>query len=234
MPSNRIAGLVGGLGPESTIDYYRRILSAWQESDPASSPSLLIDSLDVARGLHLSEHDHAGLTDYVWSSIMRLVGGGSDYIAMLANTPHLVFDELRARCPVPMISIVEACADEAQRLGLKRLALFGTRFTMQAGFYPETLARRGISIVPPEGADRDWVHDHYVGELLKGIFHDETRAGYVALVTKLRDEHAVDGVILGGTELTILLDDPVVAGIPVLDTTALHVQEIVRALREPR
>jgi aspartate racemase len=231
MRPTRIAGILGGLGPESTIDYYRRIVAEWQRDDPSSSPSLVIDSLDVTRGLYLSEHDHAGLEEYLHGSLMRLVGAGADFIAMAANTPHLVFDKLAARCPVPMISIVETCAAEARRLGLERMALLGTRFTMQAPFYPQVFGRNGMQVLPPEGPDRDWAHEHYVGELLKGVFRDETRNGYIALITKLRDEKHLDGVILGGTELTILLPEPTVAGIPVLDTTALHVTAIVRALR---
>jgi aspartate racemase len=231
MSTTRIAGILGGLGPESTIDYYRRIVAEWQRDDPTSSPSLVIDSLDVTRGLYLSEHDHAGLEEYLHASLMRLVGAGADFIAMAANTPHLVYDELAARCPVPIISIVETCADEARRVGLTRLALFGTRFTMQAPFYPRVFGRYGMQIFPPLGSDRDWAHEHYVGELLKGIFRDETREGYVALIGKLRDQHKLDGIILGGTELTILMPDPTVGGLPVLDTTALHVSSIVRALK---
>ena len=231
MSSSRVAGILGGLGPESTIDYYRRIVAEWQRDDPSSSPSLVIDSLDVTRGLYLSEHDRAGLEEYLYGSLMRLVGAGADFVAMAANTPHLVFDELAARCPVPMISIVETCAAEARQLGLERMALFGTRFTMQAPFYPQVFGRDGMQVLPPEGPDREWAHEHYVGELLKGVFRDDTRNGYVALITKLRDEKHLDGVILGGTELTILLPEPTVAGIPVLDTTALHVNAIVKALK---
>jgi aspartate racemase len=110
----------------------------------------------------------------------------------------------------------------------------GTRFTMDAPFYPEACARCGITVVTPGDVDRAWVHARYLGELLKGEFKDETRRGFVTLVGRLRDEAAVQGVILAGTELPLLLTTPEVAGLPALDTTALHVAAIVRRLAAAR
>ena len=224
-------GLVGGLGPESTIDYYRRILESWARVDPSSAPSIVIDSLDVQRGLRLVATDRPALVEYLLSSLRRLAAAGVDFAAISANTPHIVFDELAARSPVPLLSIVETCVEEAQRLGLGRLSLLGTRFTMEAPFYPEVFARHGIRIVMLGDADRTWVHDRYVGELLVGTFLDETRRQFVDLVDRLRDEDSIDGVILGGTELPLLLAEPAIAGVPALDTTALHVAAIVERLR---
>jgi aspartate racemase len=194
-------GLVGGLGPESTIDYYRRILEAWERLDPASTPSIVIDSLDVATALRLVERDRPALAGYLLASLVRLAGAGVDFAAMTANTPHIVFDELAARSPVPLVSIVEVCADEAGQRGLRRPALLGTRFTMEADFFPTVFARRGIEVVSPSEQDRSWVHERYVGELLKGDFRVETRRQIVALVERLRLEEGVDGVILGGTDV---------------------------------
>jgi aspartate racemase len=225
-------GLVGGLGPESTIDYYRRILDAWAHVDPSSAPSIVIDSLDVRQGLWLVEHDRPGLIDYLFASLRRLAGAGVDFIAMTANTPHIVFDELAARSPVPLLSIVEVCAEEATRREMRRLLLLGTRFTMDAPFFPAVLARHGIDVMILDDADRAWVHERYVNELLNGDFRDDTRRQFVALVARLRAEQQIDGVILGGTELPLLLTSPVIAEVPALDTTALHVAAIVRRLRE--
>jgi aspartate racemase len=224
-------GIVGGLGPESTIDYYRRILEVWRRDDPSSAPSIVIDSLDVQRALRLVATDRPALIEYLMESLLRLAGAGAGFIAMTANTPHIVFDELAARSPVPLVSIVEVCAAEAQRRGLRRLALLGTRFTMDAPFYPAVFARYGIAVVPPSVEDRAWVHDRYIGQLLKGQFLDETRRMITSLVVRLRDEERIDGVILGGTELPLLIPSAVIAGVPALDTTALHVAAIVGRLR---
>lgn len=226
-----IVGMVGGLGPESTIDYYRRILEAWQRDDPSTAPSIVIDSLDVQRGLRLVGNDRPGLTEYLLSSLRRLAGAEVDFAVITANTPHIVFDELAARSPVPLVSIVEVCAEEARRRRLRRLALLGTRFTMEAPFYPAVCARHGIAVVIPNDADRAWIHAAYVGELLNGEFRDDTRQRFLSLVDRLRKEENIDGVILGGTELPLLLTTPVIGGVPALDTTALHVAAIVERLR---
>jgi aspartate racemase len=224
-------GIVGGLGPESTIDYYRRILEAWERADPSTAPAVVIDSLDVRLALRLVEADRPALAEYLLASLRRLAAAGADFAAMTANTPHIVFDELAAQSPVPLVSIVEVCAREAQRRGLRRLALLGTRFTMEAPFYPEVCARHGIEVVLPDAAERSWIHERYVGELLRGDFRDGTRERLVSIVGRLRDEAGIDGVILGGTELPLLLRSEVVADLPALDTTALHVAAIVERLR---
>jgi aspartate racemase len=225
-------GIIGGLGPESTIDYYRRILEACERVDPGTAPSIVIDSLDVRRALHLVATDRPALVEYFLASLRRLAGAGADFAAISANTPHIVFDDLAARSPVPLVSIVEACAQEAQRRGLRRLALLGTRFTMEAPFYPAVCARYGIGVTPPDAAELAWVHERYVGELLKGEFRDDTRQQFVSLVGLLQGRHGIDGVILGGTELPLLLSTPVIAGVPALDTTALHVAAIVGRLQQ--
>jgi aspartate racemase len=226
-------GLVGGLGPESTIDYYRRILAAWRQDDPSSSPSIIIDSLDVKRALHLVATDLPALIEYLLASLNRLAATGASFAAITANTPHVVFDDLAARSPLPLVSIVEACALEAQRRGLKRLLLLGTRFTMDGTFYPLVFSRHGIVVIAPDDTTRAWVHDRYVGELLAGDFRDDTRREFVALVRRVCDEEHIDGVILGGTELPLLLSDPVIADVRALDTTALHVAAIVARLKQP-
>jgi aspartate racemase len=168
-------GVVGGLGPESTIDYYRRIINIWQEEDPSSAPSVIIDSLDVNRGIDLVRRDRVGLTDYLLESLERLARAGSDFAVLAANTPHIVFNDLVSRSPLPLLSIVEVCADEARRRGFSRIGVLGTGFTMEAGFYPEVFGRAGIQVVVPNESERAWLHERYLGELLQGVFRDETR-----------------------------------------------------------
>ena len=227
-------GIVGGLGPESTVDYYRRILAAWEREDPSSAPSIVIDSLDAQRALKLVAADHRAFSDYLFESLQRLAGAGVDFAVLSANTAHIVFDDLSGRSPVPLLSIVETCAAEAQRHGLKRVALLGTRFTMEATFYPEVCACSGVEVVTPAADERAWVHERYVGQLLKGDFREDTRQEFISLVDRLRREERIEGVILGGTELPLLLQDASIAGVPVLDTTGLHVAAIVQRLRSAR
>ena len=224
-------GIVGGLGPESTIDYYRRILERWKVLDPSTSPHIVIDSLDVDYGLKLVEHDRPALVDYLVASVTRLANAGCDFAAMAANTPHVVFDDLVARSPIPLISIVEACAEEAKRHGMKRVGLLGTRFTMEGSFYPTVFRRYGVEVVVPDPREISWIHERYIGQMLRGDFREETRDGVIGIVLRLGNDKHIDGVVLGGTELTILLSASSIGGVPALDTTALHVNAIVKRLR---
>lgn len=224
-------GLVGGLGPESTIDYYRRILDAWRTHDPSTAPLIVIDSVDVRHAVTLVEHDRAALIEYLMDSVRRLAAAGADFAAITANTPHIVFDEIAARSPIPLVSIVEVCAREAARRGLRRPLLLGTRFTMEASFYRDVFGRYGLTVIVPDEAERAWVHERYMTELIVGNFPEKTRRELVAIVARLRDSDSIDSVILGGTELPLILSATEVARLPALDTTALHVAAIVERLR---
>jgi len=223
---------VGGLGPESTIDYYRLILDAWKARHPSSLPHIVIDSLDVNLGIRLVQSDRPGLVRYLLDSIRRLERAGCDFAAMAANTPHIVFDELAAASPIPLLSIVECCADAVEARGFGRVGLLGTGFTMGAGFYPTVLKRRGIDVVVPDEARRSWLHERYLGELLNGVFTDETRAGVTRIVEEWAEKGDVEAVILAGTELPLLIRSDTLAGLPLLDTTQIHVRAIVDRLDE--
>ena len=129
-----------------------------------------------------------------------------------------------------MISIAESACGEARSLGMKRVALFGTRFTMEARFYPEVFARSGIDLLVPDRVDQSYIHEKYMGELLNNIFLPETRERLLAIADKLKENHRIEGLILGGTELPLLLRDEEHNGIRILDTTKIHCKRIVSEL----
>ena len=134
----KTVGIVGGIAPESTIEYYRQIIDAYRTNSSAGDyPSIIINSINLRRMIDLiTANELAAVTEYLLEALGKLARAGADFAVLAANTPHIVFDELRARSPLPLISIVEATCAEAQTLGMKRVGLFGTRFTMQASFYP--------------------------------------------------------------------------------------------------
>ena len=206
------------------------ILRVWKTRNPASLPRLIIDSLDVNVGIHLVQNDRPGLVRYLLDSIRRLERAGCEFAAMAANTPHIVFDELAAESPIPLLSIVECCADAVESRGFRRVGLLGTGFTMGAGFYPTVLGRRGIDVVVPDERRRAWLHDRYLTELLEGDFTDETLAGVTRIVEEWAEQGDVDAVVLAGTELPLLIRADSLAGLPLLDTTEIHVQAIVDRL----
>jgi aspartate racemase len=226
-------GIVGGIGPESTIEYYRFILAGYRARvTDGSAPHLLIDSLDVNRGIAmLDANDLAGLTEYIAGSVERLARAGAELALIAANTPHLVFDDVRRRSPIPMLSIVEAACEHVRRLGYGRVGLLGTGFTMRARFYPEAFARAGVELVAPNEAEQAVIHRIYIGELLENQFLAESRDAIVAIIERLRAEERVESILLAGTELPLLLRDAGPADVPLLDTTMIHVEAAVQAIR---
>jgi aspartate racemase len=222
-------GIIGGLGPESTIDYYERIIALYRErTRDGSYPRFIIISVDLKKGLDFMEAgDLAGMAAYLLEGIGKLTDAGADFALISANTPHVVFDEVASKSPIPLISIVEATCEAANALGLKRLALFGTRYTMQATFYLKVFLRKGIELLVPEPNDRDYIHDKYMNELVPGKFLSETRAGLLAIVDRMKAKSDIEGVILAGTELPLILSEPDRNGIPFLNTTKIHVEAAV-------
>ena len=228
----KTVGIIGGVGPESTIEYYRFIIEAYREKKADDSyPSIIINSVDVNKYVSLATANQFDKFAADLSvEIERLARAGADFGAIAANTPHIVFDQLQRRATIPLLSIVEATREKAQSLGLKRIGLFGTRFTMTGGFYQKVFAGAGLEIVTPNESEQDYIHEKYVGELLKNIFAEETRAGLMAIVAELREREQIEALILGGTELPLILRESEPSEVPFLDTTRIHVERIVREL----
>lgn len=230
----KIAGMIGGLGPESTIDYYRSIVESYRKRQPDGSfPPLIINSIDMQKLLDfISSKRLPEAAAYLAAETRRLAAAGAEFGFISANTPHIVFDEVQRESPIPLISIVRATCDHARARGITRLAIFGTRFTMQGRFYPDVFSAAGISLVPPNEAEQAFIHQKYLEELVKGTFAPETRAEILRIARRLRSEEAIEAVILAGTELPPLLRDSEDAAVPFLDTTRIHVEAVVTALLE--
>ena len=222
-------GIIGGLGPESTVDYYQRIIALYRErTGDGSYPEFIINSVDLKKGLDFMDaNDLTGMADYLLQGVGKLARAGADFGLISANTPHIVFEEVASKSPIPLISIVEATCAAAKTRKLKRLGLFGTRYTMQANFYPKVFSREGIELVVPDLEDQEYIHDKYLNELVPGKFLPETRDGLLAIVDRMKAKIDIDGVILAGTELPLILRDPDHKGIPLLDTTKIHCQAAV-------
>jgi aspartate racemase len=221
-------GLVGGTGPESTIEYYRLLVAKYREQADGNSPPLVINSVNLKNMIEwMTAGELAKVTNYLSDAIDKLRLAGADLAALTANTPHIVFDELQARSALPLISIVEATCDKVQELNLKTVALFGTRFTMQAPFYPTVLSRSDVKLVLPNDEEQHYIHEIYMGELLKDVFRPETRARLLAIADEMRERDQIEAVILGGTELPLVLRDEQHNGMPLLDTTRIHVERLV-------
>ena len=224
-------GIIGGIGPESTIAYYRLLIAGYRRQRPDGGSPILLNSVDVEKLLALMEnHDLPGVIDYLVPEVKRLAAAGADFGLIAANTPHIVFDELQQRSPIPLLSIVEATCAEAKARGIEKAALLGTRFTMQADFYPAVFSREGIALVMPVADEQFYIHDKYVNELLQDIFLPSTRARLLEVIHRMREQEQIECVVLAGTELPLVLSQDNAAGIPLLDTTKIHVEAAVARL----
>jgi aspartate racemase len=232
MAKKTTLGIIGGIGPESTIEYYRRIQALYRRRVPdGSAPSILLNSINMKNVRELVEANELDeLARYLADEVDKLARGGATFGLLAANTPHLVFDSVARQCALPLISIVDVTCKEAKSRGLKRLALLGTRFTMQASFLPDALAKEQIELVLPNEEEQAYVHDKYMGELVPGKILPETRERLMYIIKALKDRSHIDGVILGGTELSLILLDDIVFGVQVLDTTRIHVEAAVNRL----
>lgn len=225
-------GIIGGVGPESTVDYYRLIISAYQQRKPDGSyPPMIINSVDLQQMVRLLEAGNlAGLAQRLVAEIQKLASAGAELALLASNTPHIVFDEIQRQSPLPLVSIVQATCDAARAQGLKKLALFGSRFTMQGRFYQEVFSKAGIVLATPQPDEQTYIHEHYMDELVKGVFLPETRAGLLRIVDRMKDQEQIEGLILGGTELPLILRNVAGYSIPFLDTARIHVDAVIERL----
>lgn len=225
-------GIIGGTGPESTIEYYRQIIAAYKEQkQDGSYPSIIINSIDLKKMLELiSANQLPEVTQYLLTEILKLAKAGADFGLLASNTPHIVFDELAGQSPIPLISIVEAACVAVQAANFKKVGLFGTRFTMEGKFYAKVFSSTGITLVVPNDHERGYIHDKYMNELLNGIFLPETRTALLSIANRLKEEAEIQGLILAGTELPLILQDRTYQGIPFFDTTQIHVRRAVAEL----
>jgi aspartate racemase len=230
----KTAGIIGGIAPGSTVDYYLSIIKAYREKRADGSyPSILINSIDMKRMLDaIFAKDYGSAVEYIGAQIMKLVQAGADFVLLASNTPHIVFDELSRACPVPMLSIVEASLDEVRKCGLSKVGLFGTSSTMLGGFYQKAFSRAQVEVAAPAPDEIEYVHRKYMEELVNGVFLDGTRNEMASIAKRMQRRDGIQGLILGGTELPLLLRNADDIGMPVFDTSRIHVAKIVKWMLE--
>lgn len=224
-------GLVGGMGPESTIPYYRDIVYGVQKRVGKDFfPNLTVESIDVFEVLRLcGEQKYDELTDYLFRAVNSLAQSGADFAALSANTPHIVFDRLRELSPIPMISIIESACGEAEKRKLKKVGLLGTIFTMTGDFFKLPFLRRKIDIAVPSNAEMEYINQKISSELEHGIVNEETLEYFKKIIFRMQGSENIEAVILGCTELPLLLNDKV-SPVPCLDTMQIHIRDIINEI----
>lgn len=230
--SQRTIGIIGGIGPESTVDYYRLIIKGYRKVKQTENyPQILINSIDMTAMMEfINTNDYSGLVAMFKDELEKLSRAGADLAVIAANTPHIVFDQIRKSSPIELLSIVEESRKRAQKLGLSRLGLIGTKFTMREGFYQREFENNGFQIFTPDDKDQDYIHEIYFKELVRGIFNDKTIKKLISIAEGLADRHKIDGLILGGTELPLVLSENDFDDIHILNSTEIHVYSIIENL----
>ena len=222
-------GMIGGFGPESTLDYYRLLIDQYRQMyGEGSLPEIIIHSMDVYALLNMvGQKRWDDLTQYLLGGIETLAQAGADFGFISANTPHIVFDRLRDLSPLHLISIVEETGKKTIDLGLQRVGLLGTSFTMQSSYYQEVFSKENISIVVPLEEEQDYIQNKLMTEIELGEFHEVTRKELLMIVKRMINEESIEGLILGCTELPLILTKEEY-GIPFLNTTKIHVDSVIR------
>ena len=189
---------------------------------------MIINSVEAGRIFRLlDERDFSALAADLAEAVRQLAAAGATAALLAANATHLAFDEIEAASPIPLIHIADAARDVAKAHGRSRLGIFGTRFVMEAPMYPERFAARGMTVVAPTVDEMEYIHEKYFGELVRGVFLDQTREGLVEIISTMRNRDGIDGLILGGTELALILTESTYAGVSILNTTQAHVEAAV-------
>ncbi len=222
-------GLVGGTGPESTLMYYRELNGRIDRlTGSGAMPEIAVESVDFRRAWNLvSSGDYGTLAGYLAGKIENLSRIGCGVISLTAATMHAVYDELVGRTGIRPVSIPEAVCDEARRRGYKKLGLLGTIFTMEQDFMKAPFVRAGMELLVPGKADRELVARRILEELELGIVREETLGEFTRIIGEMRDSQGIQAVILGCTELPLLLN-PGNCPVDCLDSVEIHIRELVR------
>ncbi len=221
---SRTIGLIGGMSWESTLPYYRHINEVVRrECGGLHSARLLLHSVDFAdieAMQRAGDWDAAGAL--LASAARSLHAGGADFLVLCTNTMHRVADAIEAATPLPLLHIADPTAATLTRLGVRKVGLLGTRFTMEQDFYRQRLRQQGFEVIVPDAGAREDVHRIIYDELCQGVLRDTSRQRYRQVIAALVEAGA-RAIVLGCTEIALLVraED---ASVPLLDTALLHAE----------
>ncbi len=222
-------GIIGGLGPESTVDYYKEIITAFNTKyKELAYPEIIIYSANINKLLEfVNSKKWSEFAEWLGGKVTSVYRAGAEFAAIASNTPHIVFEQVKKNSPIPLLSIVEETCNAAAKMKLKRAGLMGTKLTMESDFYKEHLQDKGITVIIPSESERELIQNRLFTEIELGIFKDSTREELLEIVKRMMDDDKIDSLILGCTELPLILTESKY-GIPFLNTTAIHCESIVK------
>ena len=221
-------GLVGGIGPASTLDYYKGIIDGYRVRTAGDNyPQMIIDSLNLAEMYsYASNKQWDEFTNRLVDSIKNLAAGGAEFAAMAANTAHIIFDEVNSQSPLPLISIVDETCKYAQSKNCKSVVIFGTAFTMSSGLYSNAFAKCGIVAFVPTEDEQKAIHNIIFPNLQEGTVLPEDKRTMLQIANRIISEKNADPLILGCTELPLIIKENDLDAL-ILDTTQIHIDAIL-------
>jgi len=220
MTGRKTIGILGGLGPESTIEYYAQITREYhRRRGDYAYPHILINSLSFQEIID-AKYETA---EKVLAAIEALAGAGADFVVAACNSIHTVYEQVAPQAPVPWVSIMSSTSEAIRSAGIEKVALLGTKVTMTADFYPRALAGDGIDCIVPPADQQERINRIIFAELVVGKVTEESRRFVMDCIEQLRRRGA-QGVVLGCTELPFLLR-PQDSPLPPFDTTKIHAQK---------
>lgn len=221
-------GLVGGTGPESTLMYYKELNSRIDKiTNGTQMPDIVIESVDFRKAWDfVTSERYDLLKDYLAEKIICLKNSGAEVISLTAVTMHMVYEELVKETGVSLISIPKSVCKEAKAKGYKKILLLGTIFTMEQDYMKKDFREAGIDVFVPDEDDRDLVAKRIFEELEQGIVKESTLKEFQSIIDKMRDQCGVEAVVLGCTELPLLLNSNN-CSIPCLDSVEIHINDLI-------
>ena len=229
-------GLIGGIGPESTAKYYQQIIKEYRKRLRTEEyPDFLIRSINMKEMLgFVFANDLDGLTIFLNQHLKELQRSDVEFSALASNTPHIVFDRLKEQSGLHLISIVEETCKAIKSNKLKNVGLFGTKSTMEAGFYQSAAEKHSFKIIIPNEEQRNFIHKKYFEELVLNKIDPTTKSNLIEIAYDLKNKNEIGGLILGGTELSLILSQSDFVDLTVFDTTQIHVESIVTEMIKGR
>lgn len=224
-------GIVGGIGPASTIDYYREIVESYREINGDDNyPEIVIDSINMRELIiGIETNNFNSVANQILRSISNLEKAGAKFAAIASNSPHIVWDLIKDKTSIPLLSIIDATCDHIVRQNYKKVLIFATKFTMKNGLYSKALTEKNIGWILPNEEDIETLGDIIYPNLENGIVVEEDKQKMVNIAGRHIEKYGADSILLGCTEIPLMIK-PNDVSVPVINTAQIHIEKICDVL----
>jgi aspartate racemase len=227
----KIIGIIGGMGPESTVEYYKGIINGYKKiTGNEDFPQLYIDSINMTGVLKLVQNkQYNELIELFLNEIKKLKSIGVETVAISSNTPHIIIGDLVKKSNLPIIRIVEETCKNARENSLQKVLLTGTLFTMNSDFYKKAFNEYNIECITPNDIEKEIIQNIIFPDLENGIINEQDKIKFKEICNDIISKNNIDGLVLGCTELPLMIKENDFK-IKILNTTEIHIKSIIKEL----